>query len=167
MLCSQGIQMTNCLDMCCAQKFDLLKSTRPVQRPACPQINTFGVFNYKNDFRSTQLGGSILSPKLRLWRFFLTYTDTYSSHECLEGRKILPEKGYHVCLFKQMYCVLRLSEPYRYSQTFLKFLLSQINKRSLQSVWTSVVSQSMVKSTICHRRKRKVKGTCSIKNKAF
>ena len=70
-----------------------------MQRPARLQINTFGVFNYKNDFRSTQLGGSILSPKLRLWRFFLKYTDTYSSHEFLEGRKILPEKGYHVCLF--------------------------------------------------------------------
>ena len=110
--------------MCCAQKFE-----RPMQRPACLQINTLSVFNYKNDFRSTLLGGSILSPKLRLRRFFLKYTDTYSSHECLEGRKILPEKGYHVCLFKQMYCVLRLSEPYRYSQTFLQFLLSQTNGR--------------------------------------
>ena len=93
--------MTNCLDMCCAQKFDLLKSKRPMQRPACLQINTLGVFNYKNDFRSTLLGG--------LWRFFLKYTDTYSSHECLEGRKILPEKGYHVCLFKQVYYDLYLN----------------------------------------------------------
>ena len=109
--------LKDCLDLCCAQKFDLRKSKRPMQRPACLQINTFGVFNYKNDFRSTQLGGSILSPKLCLWRFFLKYTDTYSSHECLEGRKILPDKGYHVCLFKQMivyYDYLNLIDIHRH-----------------------------------------------------
>ena len=42
-----------------------------------------------------------LSPKLQLWRLFSKYSSTHSSHQCLEGRKILPEKGYHACLFKK------------------------------------------------------------------
>ena len=132
----------------CIDLIFLSPAKRLMQTPACLQINRFGVFDSKWFSEYTVV---FYPPNYNYGDSFENILHTYSSRECLEGRKILPEKGYHVCLFKQSYNVLRITITWTLSIFTDIFPL----KSNIQTVVTAFVDlcgvavYGQVRSTVC------------------